>query len=137
MWRPVMCPPKAEKAPPSSELTCTGSCRNHARLHRRAKHHDFVELLGVRQRFINALVDGLENYFLMNGFVVVRNLLRCARQRGNGNHGETTEYTGGADNYLAPTGRIGLRWPIFLTLNHSPAYRSLMHRFLHDLDFSY
>jgi len=93
-------------------------------------------LHGVRQRFINALAACLENDFLMNGFGGMRNLLRCARQRGNGNHGETTEYTGGADNYLAPAGRLGLRWPIFLTLNHSPPYRSFMHRFLHDLDFS-
>src|SRR5438067_481321 len=114
MWRPVMCPPKAEKAPPSSELTCTGSLAG--------TMPDCTAALSVTT--------------LLNGFGGVRNLLRCARQRRNGNHDETTEYTGGADNYLAPTGRLGLRWPIFLTLNHSPAYCSLMHRFLHDLDFS-
>jgi len=76
-----MCPAKIANVPPTSVLISVGRALGAFALHRGTQPDNFVELFGLRKRLIDSLAAGLENYFLMDRFRRVRNVLVAGQLR--------------------------------------------------------
>src|SRR5215472_10495721 len=100
---------------------------DHAGLHRSTKHHHFIELLGVRKRFINALAACLEHNFLVDDFASARNIVGSVRVGASGAHCHATESPRRANQHLASRDCIHTPWLLPCIAPHS-----FKHHFLRD-----